>query len=102
MSHPHNALAKALVSKLGAGPATISNSGCFPWASVTFSGARHHFSLEIAAPDAVSDIQKFVAGIAAENFELIGHLVADIIVTRSDYSATSARVDIEALTVETG
>ena len=102
MSHPHNALAKALISKLGAGPVTISNAGCSPWASVTFSGARHHFSLEVADPDAVPHIQKFVAGIAAENFELVGHLVADIIVTGSDYTAARARVDIEALTVETG
>lgn len=81
---PHRALIRALVARY---PGLLVLSGrSEPWASVTYTGARH--ILTCAAGPAL-------AGIEDEEFTLFGHLVADIAVER-----TGDRVVIEALTIE--
>lgn len=71
------------------------------WASVTFSGARHRidFSLEGAGAGAAADA--FLGGLADEEFDLRGHIVADISLVSEDRSqAGTVRISLEALTVE--
>jgi hypothetical protein len=72
------------------------------WASVTFSGARHTiaFSLEGKGADEAADA--FVAGMADAEFDLHGHIVADLALAGDERSAAGDRVQlrIEALTVE--
>lgn len=72
-----------------------------PWASATFSGARHKLTILLEGIDAEETAARFAAGIEAAEFSLRGHIVADIIVTGADNLDGSAmRLRVEALTVE--
>lgn len=80
---PHRALLRALAA---AYPALVILGGrTEPWASVTFTGARHILTCR-AGPD-LSDI-------ADRDFALPGHIVADIVARPGD------ELVIEALTIE--
>lgn len=69
-----------------AGPlAEIISHGETPWASITFSGARHRVVLRFAGSDAVSDGEAFVAALPEHEFKLRRELVADAAVTRVDH-----------------
>ena len=74
------------------------------WASVTFSGARHRvaFSLEGAGAGAAADA--FLDRLEETEFDLRGHILADIALVRADRSAAGdkVKVTLEALTVEDG
>lgn len=81
---PHRALIRALVARY---PGLLVLAGeSEPWASVTYTGARHTFTCT-AGPD--------LAGIEEAEFALPGHIVADIGIERS-----GDRLVIEALTIE--
>lgn len=67
-----------------------------PWASVTFSGARHWIALEVDAPDA----DALAALLPEAEFSLSGHLVADLAVVGREPQDARALLHIEALTVE--
>lgn len=56
-----------------------------PWASITFTGARHRLVLRFAGSDAVSDGERFVATLPEHEFHLHGSLVADAAITRVDH-----------------
>jgi hypothetical protein len=95
IANAHRALTNALL-KL-ATPAEIPVSRERPWASVTFTGARHWFALSVgpARADAVAAI------LPEFEFDLPGHLVADIVVTGTRVDGDRTLLEIEALTVET-
>lgn len=81
---PHRALIRALVARY---PGLLVLAGTSePWASVTYTGARHTLTCG-AGPD--------LAGIEEAEFALPGHIVADIGFERND-----DRLMIEALTIE--
>lgn len=61
-----------------------------PWASITFSGARHRLVLRFAGSDAVSDGERFIAVLPEHEFKLRGRLVADATVTRVDHELVPA------------
>jgi hypothetical protein len=61
-----------------------------PWASITFSGARHTIVLRFAGSDAVSDGEAFIAALPDHEFRLRGQLVADASVTRVDHELAPA------------
>lgn len=67
------------------------------WASATFSGARHRISLA-ASPSAAVDA--WLAGLPEIEFDLRGHLVADIAISSVHRLAAETLVEVEALTVE--
>ena len=48
-----------------------------PWASVTYTGARHSFTLLFAGDDGVDAGERFVATLPEHEFTIPGHLVAD-------------------------
>lgn len=81
---PHRALIRALTVRYPGLLVLASRSE--PWASVTFTGARHVLTCA-AGPD--------LTGIGEEEFPLPGHIVADVIVGRE-----GERITIEALTIE--
>lgn len=90
---PHARLGCALAN-LAQGE--LIESRQIPWASATFSGARHHYTLlvpETPEPAHLSDLDE-------REFELPGHVLADIGITDFVEQEGSARVVIEALTVE--
>lgn len=94
-ANAHRALTNALL-KL-ATPAEIHSSRERPWASVTFTGARHWFALSVgpARADVVADL------LPDAEFDIPGHLVADMVVTGTRPDGDRILLDIEALTVET-
>lgn len=61
-----------------------------PWASITFSGARHRLVLRFAGSEAVSDGENFIAVLPELEFKLRGRLVADAAVTRVDHEILPA------------
>jgi hypothetical protein len=81
---PHRALIRALTTRYPGLLVLASRSE--PWASVTFTGARHELTCE-GAPD--------LKGIEEAELTLPGHVVADVHATRS-----GGRICIEALTIE--
>ncbi|KPF93694.1 hypothetical protein IP81_02235 [Novosphingobium sp. AAP83] len=61
-----------------------------PWASITFTGARHTIVLRFAGGDAVSDGERFIATLPDHEFRLRSQLVADASVTRVDHEVLPA------------
>ncbi len=94
-ANAHRALTGALLKF--ATPAEIPDSRERPWASVTFTGARHWFSLSVGPARA----DQIAARLPDAEFDLPGHLVADIVVTGTRSDGDRTILDIEALTVET-
>lgn len=74
-----------------AGPlAEVISQSEAPWASITFSGARHTMVLRFAGSDAVSDGERFVALLPDHEFRVRGQLVADAAITRVDHELLPA------------
>jgi hypothetical protein len=73
-----------------------------PWASATFSGARHRLILRLEGPGAGAAADGFLDGLAERDFELNGHVLADIALARDSREDGDDRVrlTLEALTVE--
>lgn len=71
------------------------------WQSLTFIGERHQFQLRATGPAATEILSRVIDGLEDVEFEVPGHLVADIAVAgepRRDGDG-SVTVGIEALTV---
>lgn len=81
---PHRALLRVLAA--GYPGLIVLASRAEPWASATFTGARHEIEVCAGAD---------LAGIKEAEFDLRGHIVADIAWCRTD-----GRASIEALTIE--
>lgn len=73
-----------------------------PWASITFSGARHLLTLQIEGEGAGAAADMFLDGLEEREFALRGHIVADIVVAGQERSpgGRAVRLAIEALTIE--
>ena len=70
------------------------------WASVTFTGARHEIAFRIEGPGAEAAAERFVSSLDAREFELRGHIVADISLAARETAAGEAWMRLEVLTVE--
>jgi hypothetical protein len=71
-----------------------------PWASVTFAGERHVLRLRLVGAEAGAAADAFLDGLSECEFELRGHLVADIALVSRQRGADGERLTLEALTVE--
>jgi hypothetical protein len=60
------------------GAVTIDALTSRPWASVTFSGARHRIALTLHGPGAAAAADAFLAGLGEREFPLPGHVLVDI------------------------
>jgi hypothetical protein len=97
----HSLLLRALGARVRrGGPGTIVSSGSEAWASATFSGARHSLTLRIEGSDAANRASQLAGELDGIEFDLPGHLVADIAVTSRQDSGDGVALEIEALTVE--
>lgn len=83
---------------LGAAVA-IESLASRPWASVTFSGARHRLALCIPGPGAAAAADAFLDGLAERDFALAGHVLADIVLVDRRDEDEQVRLILEALTV---
>jgi hypothetical protein len=72
------------------------------WASVTFAGARHELAFRVEGEGAGEAAGRFLSGLDARDFELHGHLLADISLVAEERRPGLARIRLEALTVEDG
>ena len=72
-----------------------------PWASVTFSGARHSLALSLQGTGAGAAADAFLDGLAEREFALRGHILADIVLVgdRRRSHGKDVRLVLEALTV---
>lgn len=72
-----------------------------PWASVTFTGARHHLRLYLRGDGAVGVAADFLERLPDLDLPVAGHIVADIALladARSD-RADHAELELEVLTI---
>ena len=70
------------------------------WQSLTFTGERHRFALRITGRGAGNVAGTLTDGLADAEFEIAGHIVADIAASPAiDEPDGSVLVRIEALTV---
>ncbi|MBV8685396.1 MAG: hypothetical protein JOZ90_01915 [Alphaproteobacteria bacterium] len=72
------------------------------WASVTFAGARHELAFRLGGAEAGAAAAALVRGLNAAEFRLRGHILADIALTSEEHKEGTARLALEALTVEDG
>jgi hypothetical protein len=70
------------------------------WASATFAGARHELGLRLAGEGAAAAADAFAENLESADFELRGHLLADIALVANEPTEDGVRLRIEALTVE--
>ena len=70
------------------------------WASVTFSGARHELAFRLEGAGAEQAGSRFLAGLEAAEFELRGHILADIALVSEERRPDWVRIRLEALTVD--
>lgn len=100
--------ATALLRALGArfaefgGTFQIEELSSRCWASVTFSGARHRIVFSLAGAGAGAAADSFLEGMEEAEFDLRGHILADITLLgeERDGAGENVQVRIEALTVE--
>lgn len=89
---------KLLRSVLGlAGPhATLVSQRETPWASITFSGARHSIVLAFHGWEACDDAENLIVELPDHDFTIPGVLVADATVTRTNQELLpSPRMEVE-------
>ena len=91
----HTLLLRALAA--GGSAVEVTKSDWLRWASATFSGARHTFTLSAPASDAFA---AWLAALPEHDFALRGHLVADLTVTGTHYAGDMAVASLEVLTLE--
>jgi hypothetical protein len=76
-----------------------------PWASVTFSGARHNVVLRYTGWEACDDGEALIAALPDHEFTVPGALVADVTVVRTDEAVLPERtleVELELLLLDQG
>jgi hypothetical protein len=100
-SDPHASLGAALIKAAAPAEARIATSTARPWASITFSGQRHRFAIHFGGPEAAAMARFMARTIACDEFDIGGHLVADIVASQPVEKDGEMVVEIEALTVET-
>ena len=91
---PRAQLAEALTRLAGGGE--VLRHAERPWASITFSGARHTIALVFAGHEAVELGERFIEALPEHEFAIPGQLVADAAVI----SAVHETVPEHRLTVE--
>ena len=103
MSRAASGLLRALVGRAGISRDRILLIEWFSreWQSLTFSGERHEARLRVCGPDAPVTMQRLTSNLGEAEFELCGHIVADIrLLGEPQYAGDgSVVVAIEALTI---
>ncbi len=95
-------LLRALMARSGLGPdrIVIGRFHSVDWQSLTFVGERHEFSIRLLGPDFGLALARLRDGLGDAEWQLVGHVVADIMIVREISSDDgSILVEIEALTL---
>lgn len=84
------------------GAVTVDSLTARPWASITFSGARHRLRISFNGPGAVGAAADVLQRLENLEIDVPGLLLADLALladSRSD-DGTRAWLDLEALTID--
>jgi hypothetical protein len=71
-----------------------------PWASVTFSGARHRLALRLSGPLAGPAADAVLPDLGEREFALPGHILIDIACAAEARIGGDVLLTLEALTIE--
>ncbi len=96
----HAALVDRLICALRPANATLIRSSVIPWASATFAGERHIFNFSVAGIAASSHVESLAKDLGDMEFDLPGHLVADIMMSDVFEGQSFTTMTVEALTVD--
>ena len=80
LRHPSIRLLDAVL-RLGGVHAELMSHAERPWASATFSGTRHTFTLLFNGADGATAAEDFIAALPEHEFTISGQLVADAAVS---------------------
>lgn len=101
MSDPVKAIAGRIRRRCAAlATTTISQQSSVPWQSLLFEGGRHHIALSISGERVNEAINAIRDEIAAADFAISGHVIAEIRMTDIDRSGEDTLVTLDALTIE--
>ena len=73
---PWQHLLRALIT-LGDGSGELLEHSQRDWASATFTGSRHRFTLDYAGADPIDHAEDLIAALPDHEFHIPGHIVAD-------------------------
>ena len=97
----HGALRAAISGRFHPSLARVQSTSHHRWSSVTFVGARHRFAVCVAGEGAEQCVDEATASILSDDFNIDGHIVADIAVAqRQSRGPNVVEIELEALTVE--
>lgn len=99
LSGAAGALIRALATRAGAMP-DIEEIASRPWASITFSGARHRIALRLSGDQACAQADRLCDGLDHAEFDLGKHLLVDIAIVEREEEDATIRILLEALTIE--
>ena len=103
MSKAASAMLRALLARAGedADRILLTDVRSTDWQSLTFVGERHRFRFSIPGPAAVDILDRLDGGLAEAEFEIPGHVVADVAIERlGEHARTDTlSVSVEALTI---
>jgi hypothetical protein len=97
---PLDVLVDAIEAQLLPAHVCVTKRCSTPWASVTFTGARHDIELVVEGDNALDSARFFVDSSPAADYAIEGHLVADVAVTSYLIMGDDVRLSLEILTVE--
>ena len=101
MVDAHQALLDALCNRIDKDHDLVAGeTSSRAWASATFTGARHCYSVMLSGPAASAQASRLAGGLDAMEFDLPGHLVADIALVSRHDTQQGVAMTLEALTVE--
>jgi hypothetical protein len=103
IENPHFALQRVILAGLTPASVTIESESVTPWASATFSGARHCFDVTVVGENAIAAAANLGTMISGDQVLINGHVVADILLSSHQLIRSSdvptVVLGIEALTV---
>jgi hypothetical protein len=103
LTHATTALLRAVRGKLqGFDGFSLDEIQSRSWASATFTGARHQLAFRLEGKGAGAAAERFLGRLEATEFELRGHILADISLISEERRPGCAEIRLEALTVEDG
>lgn len=99
-SRTHRQLGEALLARLSPARCLMTGGDETPWSSITFSGARHRFDIELQDDSGWIAAKALAGRLPEAEFDLRNDIVADIaVVTLTRQPDRMTRLEIEALTV---
>ena len=70
------------------------------WASAAFAGVRHQLTLDLSGDGAEAAADAFLEDLEDKEFDLRGHILADICLVARENVDGRLRLKLEALTIE--